>query len=72
MDGSGPVEVRAPEQWQTARRGAQIVHADGTVLMHADRGKGVSFYGSAVRNTFASGGDVKWLTRDIYRNGGGV
>jgi predicted dehydrogenase len=175
MDGSGPVEVRAPEQWQTATRGAQIVYADGTVLMHADRGKGVSFYGSAgelhvnrskfelimggtsvrkfwgkdvtkdtslereieltvreylatakiklyesknhfqnfldcvqsrkrpicdveigastvnachvmnfayrhgasvkwdpARNTFASGGDVKWLTRDVYRNGWGV
>ena len=30
-DGSGPVEVRAPRDWQTAKRGAQLVYADGTV-----------------------------------------
>ena len=44
-DGSGPVEVRAPQNWETAKRGAQLVYADGTVLMHV-RGKGVSFYGT--------------------------
>ena len=45
MDGNGPVEVRAPQGWETARRGAQLVYADGTVLTHV-RGKGVSFYGT--------------------------
>ena len=45
MDGSGPVEVRAPKNWETAKRGAQLVYADGTVLTHV-KGKGVSFYGT--------------------------
>ncbi len=45
VDGSGPVEVRAPRNWETAKRGAQLVYADGTVLTHI-RGKGVSFYGT--------------------------
>ncbi|MSU71017.1 MAG: Gfo/Idh/MocA family oxidoreductase [Opitutus sp.] len=45
MDGSGPVEVRAPQDWQTAKRGAQLVYADGTLLTHVS-GKGVSFYGT--------------------------
>ncbi len=45
MDGNGPVEVRAPAEWQTAKRGAQLVYADGTVMTHV-RGKGVSFYGT--------------------------
>lgn len=44
-DASGPVEVRAPHNWATAKRGAQLVYADGTVLTHV-RGKGVSFYGT--------------------------
>ena len=44
-DASGPVEVRAPQNWETAKRGAQLVYADGTVLTHV-RGKGVSFYGT--------------------------
>lgn len=44
-DGSGPVEVRAPQNWETAKRGAQLVYADGTVVTHI-RGRGVSFYGS--------------------------
>jgi predicted dehydrogenase len=44
-DASGPVEVRAPQNWATAKRGAQLVYADGTVLTHV-RGKGVSFYGT--------------------------
>jgi predicted dehydrogenase len=44
-DGSGPVEVRAPQNWETAKRGAQLVYADGTVLTHI-KGKGVSFYGT--------------------------
>jgi predicted dehydrogenase len=45
MDGNGPIEVRAPQDWQTAKRGAQLVYADGTVLTHV-KGKGVSFYGT--------------------------
>ena len=45
MDESGPVEVRAPQNWETAKRGAQLVYADGTVLTHV-KGKGVSFYGT--------------------------
>ena len=45
MDGSGPVEVRAPQDWSTAKRGAQLVYADGTVVTHV-RGKGVSFIGT--------------------------
>lgn len=45
MDGSGPVQVRAPESWETAKRGAQLVYADGTLLTHV-KGKGVSFYGT--------------------------
>ncbi|MEI6051324.1 MAG: Gfo/Idh/MocA family oxidoreductase [Opitutaceae bacterium] len=44
-DTSGPVEVRAPQNWATAKRGAQLVYADGTVLTHV-KGKGVSFYGT--------------------------
>ncbi len=50
MDGSGPVEIRAPENWQSAKRGAQLVYADGTVLTHVrghENGRGVSFYGSS-------------------------
>ncbi|MDO8543888.1 MAG: Gfo/Idh/MocA family oxidoreductase [Opitutaceae bacterium] len=45
MDENGPVEVRAPQNWQTAKRGAQLIYADGTVLTHV-KGKGVSFYGT--------------------------
>jgi len=45
FDGSGPIEVRAPQNWETAKRGAQLIYADGTVLTHV-RGKGVSFYGT--------------------------
>ena len=45
MDENGPVEVRAPRDWQTAKRGAQLVYADGTILTHV-KGKGVSFYGT--------------------------
>ena len=44
-DGGGPVEIRAPQNWETAKRGAQLVYADGTVLTHV-KGKGVSFYGT--------------------------
>jgi predicted dehydrogenase len=49
MGGSGPVEIRAPDNWQTAKRGAQLVYASGTVLTHVkghEHGRGVSFYGS--------------------------
>jgi predicted dehydrogenase len=44
-DGNGPIEIRAPQNWETAKRGAQLVYADGTVLTHV-KGKGVSFYGT--------------------------
>ncbi len=44
VDGSGPVEVRAPQDWKSATQGAQLVYADGTVLTHRD-GKSVSFFG---------------------------
>lgn len=45
VDESGPVEVRAPQNWETAKRGAQLVYADGAVLTHV-KGRGVSFYGT--------------------------
>lgn len=45
VDGSGPVEIRAPLNWQTAKRGAQLVYENGVVLTHVN-GRGVSFYGS--------------------------
>jgi predicted dehydrogenase/CheY-like chemotaxis protein len=38
-DESGPVEIRAPQNWETAKRGAQLIYADGTVLTHI-RGRG--------------------------------
>jgi predicted dehydrogenase len=44
-DASGPVEVRAPKDWETAKRGAQLVYANGVELTHV-KGKGVSFYGT--------------------------
>ncbi len=45
QDGRGPVEVRAPQDWANAKRGAQLVYPDGTLLTHV-RGRGVSFYGT--------------------------
>lgn len=45
VDDSGPIEVRASEQGAGAKRGAQLVYADGVVLTHGN-GKGVSFYGT--------------------------
>jgi len=46
VDDTGPVEVKAPENWSAAsKRGAQLIYANGVVLTHAD-GKGVSFYGT--------------------------
>ncbi len=44
-DDKGPVELRAPENWQTAKRGAQLVYANGVVLTHVN-GKGCSFFGT--------------------------
>jgi predicted dehydrogenase len=44
-DQSGPLEVRAPKDWETAKRGAQLVYRDGVILSHV-RGKGASFYGT--------------------------
>jgi predicted dehydrogenase len=44
-DESGPLEVRAPQNWETAKRGAQLVYAGGVELTHV-KGKGVSFYGT--------------------------
>lgn len=45
VDGSGPVEIRAPQNWETAKRGAQLVYANGVIVTHV-KGRGVSFYGS--------------------------
>ncbi|TDU71093.1 putative dehydrogenase [Prosthecobacter fusiformis] len=44
VDESGPVEVRAA-QGKDAKRGAQLVYANGVVLTH-ETGKGVSIYGT--------------------------
>ena len=43
-DENGPVEVRAPENWQSAKRGATLVYGSGIPLTHVE-GKGVSFFG---------------------------
>ncbi|MDZ4289964.1 MAG: Gfo/Idh/MocA family oxidoreductase [Prosthecobacter sp.] len=45
VDESGPVQVKAPENWESAKRGAQLIYANGVVLTHGE-GKGVSFYGT--------------------------
>jgi len=45
VDESGPVEIRAPLEWKSAKRGAQLVYGTGVVLTHVN-GRGVSFYGS--------------------------
>ncbi len=45
MDASGPVEVIAPEGWETAKRGAKLVYDNGVILTHGE-GFGVSFYGT--------------------------
>ena len=45
-DGGGPVEVRAPQNWTTAKRGAQLVYADGTLLTHVRGRAAVSFHGT--------------------------
>ncbi len=45
-DENGPIEVRAPEDWQNAKRGATLVYAGGIPLTHVD-GKGVSFFGES-------------------------
>jgi predicted dehydrogenase len=44
-DEGGPIEVRAPQNWETAQRGAQLFYASGAVLTHV-KGHGVSFYGT--------------------------
>jgi predicted dehydrogenase len=46
VDGSGPVEVRAPKDWETAKRGAQLVYSDGTLLTHVRGRAAISFYGT--------------------------
>lgn len=51
VDESGPVQVKAPENWETAKRGAQLIYANGVVLTHSEgdknrQGNGVSFYGT--------------------------
>ncbi|QIF05541.1 Gfo/Idh/MocA family oxidoreductase [Roseimicrobium sp. ORNL1] len=46
MDGSGPVEVKAPADWDSPKaRGAQLIYANGVVLTHVN-GKGCSFFGT--------------------------
>jgi predicted dehydrogenase len=44
VDGLGPVEVIAPDKWETAKRGATLVYENGVPLTHKE-GKGVSFFG---------------------------
>jgi len=44
-DGNGPVEIKAPANWETAKRGAQLVYANGVTVTHKE-GKGVSFFGA--------------------------
>jgi predicted dehydrogenase len=45
-DGRGPIEVIAPEGWENATQGAQLVYRGGIPLHHDHKGNGVSFYGS--------------------------
>ena len=45
MDENGPVQVIAPENFETAKRGAQLVYANGITITHQD-GVGASFYGT--------------------------
>lgn len=46
MDENGPVEVRPPADHEKAKRGAQLVYANGVVLTHADGSPGCSFFGT--------------------------
>ena len=46
MDENGPVEVRPPADHENAKRGAQLVYANGVVLTHGDGSPGCSFYGT--------------------------
>lgn len=45
VDETGPVQVKAPDAWETAKRGAQLIYANGVVLTHGGD-KGVSFFGT--------------------------
>jgi predicted dehydrogenase len=46
MDENGPVEVKAPENWDDPHaRGAQLIYASGIVVTHVS-GKGVEFKGT--------------------------
>jgi predicted dehydrogenase len=45
VDETGPVQVIAPENHESAKRGAKLVYANGLELTH-EEGMGVSFYGS--------------------------
>ena len=38
--------MRAPRDWETAKRGAQLVYADGTLLTHVRGRAAISFYGT--------------------------
>ncbi len=71
MDENGPVEVRAPANHQTARRGGQLVYASGVVLTHAEGSMGCTFHGTegvvnVGRGKFALtlGGKDKFAFRD--------
>lgn len=46
MDENGPVEVRPPADFENAKRGCQLVYANGVVLTHAEGSPGASFYGT--------------------------
>lgn len=44
MDGSGPIEILAPEK-ENARSGVKFIYANGVEMFHTD-GNGVNFFGT--------------------------
>ena len=46
MDENGPVEVKAPADYQNAKRGVQLIYASGAVLSHAEGSHGCTFHGT--------------------------
>ncbi len=46
MDENGPVQIIAPKDHDSAKRGAQLVYASGVVLTHAEGSAGATFYGT--------------------------
>lgn len=71
MDENGPVEVRPPADHAKAKRGGQLVYANGVVLTHAEGSMGCTFHGTegevnVGRGKFALslGGKDKFAFRD--------